>query len=253
MKKLLLSFAILVISLTGFTQTLSIDTGGVDINGSTLNYVYSDTTSTGDYRGDVYVEITNTATNPADSVEFQVKRTPGIITCGSYYFPTGHTMCLGTQCIPGDIIPGATSTKRLYAGETIELHVQIQFDPTGKTNEFYEVYEFGNEANNLVSFNAQYESIEDCTNNVTKINNKISINSYPNPANSIVNFKYNVNSNDSYITIHDITGKQVGRVNLNASKNLSSLNTESLGSGIYFYNLFIDGTKTKTNKFIVRH
>lgn len=249
MKKILLSIAFVAISLIGFSQTLSIDTGGVDIAGTNLNYIFSDTTSTGNYKGDVYVEITNNGTS---DVDFQVKRTPGSIDCGSYYFPTGHMMCLGVQCFTGDIIPSATNTKTLAPGATMELHIQIQFDPEGQTNEFYEIYEYGNESNNLVSFNAHYESPV-CNVSVESITNSFSIKSYPNPANNRINFKYNVNSNNSYITIHDITGNKVGVVNLSSNENSTRFNTENLQSGIYFYNVYVDGVKTKTNKFIVRH
>ena len=173
MKKILLSIAFVAISLIGFSQTLTIDTGGVDIAGATLNYVFTDTASTGDYKGDVSVEITNTATNPADSIEIQIRRTPGTVTCGSYYFPTGHMMCLGVQCYEGDVIPSAG--KKLYAGETIEFHIQIQFDPEGESSEFYEIYEYGNEAGNLVSFNANYLS-PICNVSVENVVNSFSIN-----------------------------------------------------------------------------
>jgi len=258
MKKTLLSIVFVAFSLIGFSQTLTIDTGGVDIAGATLNYVFSDTTSSGNYRGDVYVEITNTATNPSDSIEFQVRRIPGTIECGGYHYNiyaeayTGHTMCLGTQCFSGDTIPSQVNTKRLHAGETIELHIQIEFEPEGQTNEFYEIYEAGNEVSNLVSFNAHYESPV-CNVSVDNIVNNFSIKSYPNPANNRINFNYTINNNNSYITIHDITGKKVGSVKLNSSKNLSFFNTGDLQSGIYFYNVYVDGTKTKTDKFIVRH
>jgi len=249
MKKTLLSIAFIAIGLIGFSQTLTIDTGGVDIAGQTLNYIFTDTTSSGDYRGDVYVEITNTGTS---DVEIQVKRTPGTVDCGAYYFPTGHTMCLGVQCYTGDIIPSASNTKTLAAGATIELHVQIQFDPMGETNEFYEIYEYGNTDNNLVSFNAHYQSPA-CNVSVAEVSSNFSIKSYPNPANNKINFNYNINSNNSYITMHDITGKKVGSIELNSNLNTTSFNTERLQSGIYFYNVYVDGVKTKTNKFIVRH
>jgi len=253
MKKTLFFIAFTAISLIGFSQTLTIDTGGVDIAGQTLNYVFSDTLSSGNYHGDVYVEITNTGSS---DVEIQVKRTPGTVNCGAYYFPTGHTMCLGVQCYQGDIIPSATNTKTLAAGATMELHVQIQFEPMGETNEFYEIYEYGNTDNNLVSFNTHYKSIylpDSCTNVVNNITNNFSIKSYPNPANNRINFSYNINSNNSYITIHDITGKKVGSIELNSNLNNTSFNTGNLQSGIYFYNVYVDGTKTKTDKFIVRH
>jgi len=255
MKKTLLSIVFIAFSLIGFTQTLTIDTGGVDIAGQTLNYIFSDTTSSGNYHGDVYVEITNSGTT---DVDFQVRRIPGSIDCGGYHYNTyaqaytGHTMCLGTQCYSGDTIPSQANTKTLAPGETIELHVQIEFEPEGETNEFYEVYEYGNEDNNLVSFNTHYQSPV-CNVSVAEISNNFSIKSYPNPANNKINFKYNVNSNNSYITIHDITGKKVGSIKLNSNLNSTSFNTESLQSGIYFYNVYVDGTKTKTDKFIVRH
>ena len=161
-------------------------------------------------------------------------------------------MCLGVQCYQGDIIPNATSTKTLAAGATMELHVQIQFDPEGETNEFYEIYEYGNTDNNLVSFNAHYQSPV-CNTSVNETTNISYIRSYPNPANNRINFNYNINSNNSYITIHDITGKKVGSIELNSNLNNTSFNTGNLQSGIYFYNVYVDGTKTKTDKFIVRH
>ena len=249
MKKTLLSLFFIAAGFVGISQTITVDTSGIDINETTLEFTYSEITSTGNYRGDVYIEITNTATS---SIEIQVRRTNQSLEC-SYTFPTGHMMCLGVLCYQGDIIPSATNTKQLLSGETIELHIQIQFDPVGKSTEFYEVYEKDNEANNLVSFTIKHESLGQCGVSVDNISNNLVIKTYPNPANNLINFNYLNISNNSYITIHDITGKEVGNVNLNANMNSVAYNTSKLQAGIYFYNVFVDGIKTKTNKFIIRH
>ena len=248
MKKTLLFISFISFSLLGFSQTLSIDTGGVNIENDTLYFEFTDVDDYGCFSGDYHVNITNTGSS---DLEIQVKRTPKSIECGKYKQPIGHTMCLGDQCYTGDIIPGATNTKKIEAGQTLDLHIKLQFDSVGITNEFYEVYEYNNEANNLVSFSAHYVG-GNCTAGYNNITNIFSVKSYPNPANNRINFDYNINKK-SYITIHDITGKKVGSIELNTNLNSATFNTEDLQSGIYFYNVHIDGFRTKTDKFIVRH
>ena len=256
MKKTLLSLFFIAASFVAFSQ-LTIDTSGVDVDGANLEYTFTEINTSGNYKGDVYVEITNTGSS---DVDFQVRRTNQSVSCGQYYFyvyqedtiTSGHQMCLGVQCFPGDVIPSATGTKTLAAGATMDLHVQIEFFSEGETEEFYEVYEKDNEANNLVSFSTHYESAV-CNVSVESVANKFGIKTYPNPANNLINFNYSNVINNSYIIIHDITGKRVGNVDLNSNMNTASFNTGKLQSGIYFYNVFIDGVKTKTNKFIVRH
>ena len=65
-------------------------------------------------------------------------------------------------------------------------------------------------------------------------------------------FNYNIHT-QGYVTIHDVTGKQISKIELNQGLDRATFNTSNINNGIYFYNVFVDGVKTYTDKFIVRH
>ena len=74
---------------------------------------------------------------------------------------------------------------------------------------------------------------------------------YPNPANQEVNFaveKFPL-TNEVSIEIYDFTGKNI--FSILSSKTLTTLNTEDLTTGIYFYRISEKGQVLKSDKFLV--
>ena len=84
--------------------------------------------------------------------------------------------------------------------------------------------------------------------NATK-NNKYSIISiFPNPTKNILNIKLNSNFENNIYEIMDINGKIISNGTLNS--NFSSINIESLSSGVYFIKIH-NNLDSKFLKFIV--
>ncbi len=77
------------------------------------------------------------------------------------------------------------------------------------------------------------------------------VNVYPNPANNQINFVTGIKQ-DAYISIYDLTGRELDKV---AVKNgMSALNTNTYNNGIYLYSLTDNsGNLLDRGKFIVQH
>ncbi len=81
------------------------------------------------------------------------------------------------------------------------------------------------------------------------------INNFPNPANSYTTFCFSLKENSEVqIIIYDINGKQIDKINRNATqgRNAFQYNTQNISNGIYFYNL-TQGENIYTNKLIIKH
>jgi len=76
---------------------------------------------------------------------------------------------------------------------------------------------------------------------------------FPNPADEVVNFAYDLknNSNNSLI-IYNTLGSVIKEIELDAFSSRLSLNISDWKSGIYFYSLFNNGKSKSIGKFIVK-
>lgn len=86
----------------------------------------------------------------------------------------------------------------------------------------------------------------------SKTSNTI-LNIFPNPANDNVTVIFNALTNNTIVTIIDLTGKQVLTEQLNTDIGLSqqNLNINNLTQGIYFLKI-TSGTNTSTQKLIIQ-
>lgn len=88
------------------------------------------------------------------------------------------------------------------------------------------------------------------------VNEKITVsNAYPNPASEYAELDYTVSSGvrDARIVINNVLGSVVAEYVLDRSGRKLRINTRELPSGIYFYQLSLDGRKVATKKMLVRH
>ena len=78
-------------------------------------------------------------------------------------------------------------------------------------------------------------------------------NAYPNPANNVVNFDYNMpaSANSAAIAIYNMMGQEVIRQDVNVCGSQLSINVSDLTDGIYFYSLIVNNQLVKTNKLVV--
>lgn len=76
---------------------------------------------------------------------------------------------------------------------------------------------------------------------------------YPNPASSVVNFDYSLSASDkATVVVYNLLGQEVLNQTVNTLQNRLSVSVADLNNGIYFCNLFVNGSAVKTEKFVVK-
>ena len=88
------------------------------------------------------------------------------------------------------------------------------------------------------------------------INDKISVsNIYPNPASEYAELDYNIVANvrDARLIIYNVLGSQMAELPLNKNDRKLRVNTKDMPTGLYFYQLSLEGAKVATKKMLVRH
>ncbi len=87
-------------------------------------------------------------------------------------------------------------------------------------------------------------------------NEKITVsNIYPNPANDFAMVDYSItgNVNDASMSFYNLLGNEVGNFELDKSDRKLKVQTTNWDSGVYLYQLVVDGKKVVTKKLLVRH
>lgn len=87
-------------------------------------------------------------------------------------------------------------------------------------------------------------------------NDKISVsNIYPNPANDFATIDYAItgNINEASISFYNLLGNEVNSFELDKNDRKLKVATTNWDSGVYLYQLVIDGKKVVTKKLLVRH
>jgi hypothetical protein len=87
-------------------------------------------------------------------------------------------------------------------------------------------------------------------------NDKISVsNIYPNPASEYAELDYNITASirDAKLIIYNVLGSQMAELPLTKNDRKLRVNTKDMPTGLYFYQLSLDGKKVATKKMLVRH
>ncbi len=88
------------------------------------------------------------------------------------------------------------------------------------------------------------------------VNDKISVsNVYPNPASEYAEIDFTINPGlrDAKLTFYNVLGSQMQEFTLNKNDRKLRINTRDMATGLYFYQLSVDGKKVATKKMLVRH
>lgn len=80
-------------------------------------------------------------------------------------------------------------------------------------------------------------------------------NIYPNPASDKAELDYTISGNvrEAKLLIYNVLGSSVGSYSLNRMDRKLYVNTREMPTGVYFYQLSIEGKKVATKKMLVRH
>ncbi len=87
-------------------------------------------------------------------------------------------------------------------------------------------------------------------------NERITVsNIYPNPASEKAWLDYAVSPmvRDAKISIYNILGSTVSEFSLDKNETKLGISTRDMTSGVYFYQLIVDGKKVATKKLLIRH
>ena len=78
-------------------------------------------------------------------------------------------------------------------------------------------------------------------------------NVYPNPASESAEIDYQLTAGDARLTLLNILGAPVAEYTLDPADRKLHLATRTMETGVYFYQLSVDGRKVATKKLLVRH
>lgn len=87
-------------------------------------------------------------------------------------------------------------------------------------------------------------------------NDKITVsNIYPNPASEYAEVDYAMSSEirDAKLIFYNVLGSQMQEYSLSKNESKLRINTREMSTGLYFYQLALDGKKVATKKMLVRH
>ncbi len=145
--------------------------------------------------------------------------------------------------------PKKTSANRNLLSKGSNLPQSISYNSKNNYTLFYRnllLSNKSNQADSKVSGNQTQES----DNEVIKLSSI-----YPNPASSFAYIDYSVygSFNSANVSFFNLLGKQVADHPLNKYSDKLKVTTSNWESGIYMYQLIIDGKKIATKKLLVRH
>ena len=164
---------------------------------------------------------------------------------------TSNFFCWG-MCYGPDIYVSNPVTVAANSLNTDDLSFHVLFmDPDlyGKVKVKYSAYVEGNASQRI-------------TINVVFIKSGVGVQestvagfgqAYPNPASSVVNFDYSLSAGDRVsVTIYNLLGQEVTKQQVNGLQGRLSISVADLNDGIYFCNLFVNGSAVKSEKFVVK-
>jgi hypothetical protein len=88
------------------------------------------------------------------------------------------------------------------------------------------------------------------------VSDKISVsNIYPNPASEYAEIDFTISPGlrDAKLIFYNVLGSEMGAFTLSKNDRKLRVNTKDMPTGLYFYQLSVDGKKVATKKMLVRH
>ncbi|MDX1348947.1 MAG: T9SS type A sorting domain-containing protein [Putridiphycobacter sp.] len=237
MKKLLLSFTILMSGLT-FAQDIEIYHEGstTDISGTTV-FGSGDADEMKYYMG-----IKN---NTNQDLALTIKRLRIEETAGTEnYFCWGVTLNTGACYSHQDANPWTSIDEFTFSAGTVGILYSYHVPNGNYGIAKYRYY--------VMSDDVALDSIDVQYNNVLSVKQSKPTNIvvYPNPANDILNVSIENLPTEGSITIYDIAGKVVSTTAIRNGKN--QVNVTALNAGVYFYTIRSNKDIIETKKLMIQ-
>ena len=249
MKKNILSFiAVLSLGLAVNAQTFEIYEGATsttDISGTTVTV----NLTTDEYEGYFYVK--NISGAPIDT---KVRRVNILSTSSN----VTYGICWGATTTPGGpgavgncYPPEATATYNTPEGAILDASnvglITTDLHYLQGANEPIHFRYYIEDINGV-----KYDSLDIKTStslSVKELKSAVSFNSYPNPANDVINLTVQ-GSTDNAIKMIDVLGNIVAEEKFGVSKKLD---VSQLKNGVYILTVYSNGKMVQTKRVVVRH
>lgn len=250
MKKItlsILSFIGIILISEAQTQSLQVffKNSAVNISGQSI---VVDATLDGDIYQTIGCDTITVKNISANSIVTRCTRNVISAVAGSE-----NSFCWGSGCYGVSTNTSPLLQSPTIAPSTAENTFVGDYKPhlnAGSTTIKYLFYDNAN-GTDSVSVTVVY-SIATGINEPSKVSGTISA-AYPNPSNSFVSIKYDMNefSQKGKIVLYDMLGKAVKIMELTDKQGVSKINVSDLNSGIYFYTFSIDDKAIATKKLVV--
>lgn len=151
---------------------------------------------------------------------------------------------------------GVLAPVKSYVGAN-KVPTEVRLNNSSAVNGFYRQLLLTNSSKSVTAKTdsrvvSANEQSDDFLYNTDKI--RVS-NIYPNPANDYTKLDYKLAGGSTKATImfYNLLGTKMGTVDLSSFEDEVEVSTRSWDSGVYLYQLVVDGKKVATKKLLVRH
>ena len=233
MKKSLLLFIAILVTATGYTQSLVVTSGSTLVTGDPSVLLQG------------FATVQNIGTN---TVDVSVEKTVNNLATGHHSSFCWGIICVDTATltspVPETIAPGATNST-FYA----------DLQPTGSAGTSIVSFRFY--VDNNPSDNATITFTYDATLvGIAELlaSGVVLTSPYPNPANSYAQVGFNLGSaKNAKVVIYNMLGSVVREIKITDKQNLVTIPTADLKSGMYLYSLINNDKVIASKKLLVSH
>jgi hypothetical protein len=243
-KVLLLTLTILFGAIIAFAQNLSLVHNGSPIEANSV--ILFEGIANNDEMV-IELEVTN---NSNASIDVMVKKVENFV------IPTTvNTFCWAGLCYPPFIFISPNFTTIPAGGTSAVGDFSGHYNPmsiAGLSTISYVFFDNDNH-NDSVMVTINYSALTTGIN--PNAGEKLVISEpYPNPANQLVNFDYELNDADgAQLSVYSLIGSLVKEIKISNESGTLQLSTDQFQEGFYFYVLSTSGKELKAGRFIVSH
>lgn len=183
-----------------------------------------------------------------------------------------YSLCLLTLCSALVTTAQVAEKSRLRIGEkpkvaapnkTLSAYItnpnlpkEINYNKSQAVNAFYRQLLLADRSVKPNATNSAKSVMDESSDDALFSNAKLHVsNIYPNPANAFANIEYEIRDINAQaeLTFYDMLSRKVSTYELDSFDRKLRVDTRSWDSGIYLYQLIVDGKKVATKKLLVRH
>lgn len=243
MKKFILLFATLLVSISSFAQNLKIKDkySGEDITGKIITINYDNAEKFDEYAH--FLHFTNKSGNDMGVLSKKIH----------LEVADGHEISFDTDQHYSHKVFLSMGTMDIKAGETFttaSVLLKPRFN-SGTSRFKFVIFDENNPVDSAFveyHINVTVTSLKDQIKNKSKISNV-----YPNPVKNtaIVDYKLSPKTTSTEAIIYDVLGNEIKREKISNLEGSLEINTERMNNGIYFLKIVSDNIELTNKKIIV--